>query len=91
MSWALLTIGIVGLAWMVLVMMRSTGDNAYEVTAQVTVYRAPNEQAEVVRTLAPGELLRCHSVVEAQPEWLDCSDMLERKYVRLARVRPVSD
>jgi hypothetical protein len=90
-AWFLLLVGLVGLIWMMIVMMRSTGDQLHEARVEVPVYAAPGIDAEVLGSLSPGDRLQCHTVVEGQPEWLNCSDMLERKYVPADAMRPVVD
>lgn len=90
-GWALLLIGAAGLVWMVIVMMGATGDLAYEAQDGATVRAAPDDTAAVLTTLAAGDRLQCHGESEDHPGWNDCSDMLERKYVRYEALKRVTD
>lgn len=90
-AWGLLLLSVAAGIWMAISMMTATGDHLHEARVETTVHTAPDSEAEVLGSLAPGDTLLCHSVVEEQPDWLNCSDVLERKYIRADTMRPVSD
>lgn len=90
-AWGLLLLSIAAGIWMAISMSIATGDHLHEARVETNVHVAPDSDAEVLGTLAPGDTLACHSVVEEHPEWLNCSDIMERKYVRVNAMSPVTD
>ena len=90
-AWGLLLLSIAAGIWMAISMSIATGDHLHEARVETTVHAAPDSDAEVLGSLSPGDTLQCHSLVEEQPEWLNCSDIMERKYIRADAMEPVSD
>lgn len=90
-SWGIFFLVAIGFAAMVIFMMRGTGDNHYQATAEVTLHTEPAADAPAVETIAAGAVLLCHGADQAQPDWLDCSDMIERKYARADAVQAISE
>ena len=90
-AWILLLLSVAAGIWMAISMNTATGDHVYEARVETAVHTAPDSDAEVLGSLSPGDTLQCHGRVEEQPEWLDCSDIMERKYLRAETMRPVSD
>jgi hypothetical protein len=90
-AWGLLLLSIAAGIWMAISMSIATGDHLHEARVETTVHAAPDSDAEVLGSLSPGDTLQCHSLVEEEPEWLNCSDIMERKYIRADAMEPVSD
>ncbi len=90
-AWGLLLLSLAAGIWMAISMSIATGDHLHEARVETTVHAAPDSDAEVLATLAPGDTLACHSLVEEHPDWLNCSDIMERKYLRADTMRPVTD
>lgn len=88
-TWAMFLLIGVGFILMIMLMMRDTGDNPFETRVETTVHSAPGSDAPVLETLPEGTALQCHAVVADAPDWLDCSDMIEKRFVRVAHTRPM--
>lgn len=76
---------------MVYVMMEQSGDLPFRATAPVTIHGAPDEGTPAIGTLEAGSALMCHGLVAGDSRWLDCSDMLEDKYLRAASMRQIDE
>lgn len=90
-AWGILFLVGIAFAVMVVFMMRATGDNPYQATAELTLLAEPDPDADLVETLAAGSVLMCHGPGEAHPAWLDCSDMIEKKFVRIEAMQPINE
>lgn len=82
---------VASFAFMVYVMMEQSGDAPYQAMDTINLHAGPDEAEPVVATLPREAVLMCHGVVEADRRWLDCSDMLETKYVLAASMQPIDE
>lgn len=80
-SWGFLLLVIISFVVMIFFMMKDTPDFPYKALQETAVRTGPASSAPVITTLPAQGAVLCHGLVESSPGWLDCSDMLEKKYL----------
>ena len=90
-GWVLFGVIALSFAAMIVLMMKSTGDFPYRATAAASIHSEPDINASVIGSLEAGSVLMCHTPRDGHPDWLDCSDMIEQKFVRLEIMEAISE
>ena len=89
-GWVLFGLIALSFVAMIVLMVKSTGDYPYQATVETSVHANPGAEEPVIGSLAAGAVLMCHPPRAAHPDWLDCSDMIERKFILLDAMSPIS-